>query len=130
VRAYQEHLIAQQVSWSAFNQAVCALRFLYNITLGRPELIAHLPFAKRPRTLPTVLSPEEVARLLEAALPGRDQALLQTTYACCRRLKELLRTERNKSLPVETSTTDHDPMASGGARGRCQILLFLHPDPE
>jgi site-specific recombinase XerD len=90
VRAYQEHLIGQQVSWSTFNQAVCALRFLYQVTLGRPELIAHLPFAKRPRTLPTVLSPEEVVRLLEAALPGRDRALLETAYACGLRLKELL----------------------------------------
>jgi integrase/recombinase XerD len=90
VRAYQEHLIARQVSWSTFNQAVCALRFLYQVTLGRPELIAHLPFAKRPRTLPTVLSPEEVMRLLAAALPGRDRALLQTAYACGLRLKELL----------------------------------------
>jgi integrase/recombinase XerD len=90
VRAYQEHLIGQQVSWSTFNQAVCALRFLYQVTLGRPELIAHLPFAKRPRTLPTVLSPEEVVRLLQAALPGRDRTLLETAYACGLRLKELL----------------------------------------
>ncbi len=90
VRAYQEHLIARQVSWSTFNQAVCALRFLYQVTLGRPELIAHLPFARRPRKLPTVLSPEEVLRLLKAALPGRDRALLQTTYACGLRLQELL----------------------------------------
>jgi Putative transposase len=43
-----------------FNQSVCALRFLYNVTLGRPHLIAHLPFAKRPRVLPTVFSPEDV----------------------------------------------------------------------
>jgi site-specific recombinase XerD len=90
VRAYQQHLLARQVSWSQFNQAVCALRFLYNVTLGRPELIVHLPFAKRPRTLPMVLSPEEVMRLLEAALPGRDRTLLDVTYSCGLRLKELL----------------------------------------
>src|SRR3954447_9213121 len=90
VRAYQQHLLARQVSWSQFNQAVCALRFLYNVTLGRPALIVHLPFAKRPRTLPSVLSPEEVMRLLEAALPGRDRTLLDVTYSCGLRLKELL----------------------------------------
>jgi site-specific recombinase XerD len=59
IRAYQQHLLAQQVSWSMFNQAVCALRFLYNVTLGRPDVIRHLPFAKRPRTLPSVLSPRK-----------------------------------------------------------------------
>ena len=60
IRAYQQHLLAKQVSWSQFHQAVCALRFLYQVTLGRSEIIRHLPFAKRPRTLPVVLSPEEV----------------------------------------------------------------------
>jgi integrase len=70
VRAYQQHLLARQVSWSLFNQAVCALRFLYQVTLGRPDVIRHLPFAKRPRLLPVVLSPEEVVGFLEAASGG------------------------------------------------------------
>jgi len=90
LRAYQQHLLQRQVSWSMFNQSVCALRFLYNVTLGRPHLIAHLPFAKRPRVLPTVLSPEEVTRLLAAALPGRDRTLLDVAYSCGLRLKELV----------------------------------------
>ena len=37
IRRYQLHLIDTQASWSQFNQAVCALRFLYNVTLRRPE---------------------------------------------------------------------------------------------
>lgn len=90
LRAYLQHLVARQASWSMFNQSVCALRFLYQITLRRPHLIEHLPFPKRPRQLPVVLSPEEVARLLEAALPGRDRALLDLAYSCGLRLKELL----------------------------------------
>jgi site-specific recombinase XerD len=90
IRAYQQHLLERQVSWSQFNQAVCALRFLYNVTLGRPYLVVHLPFAKRPRTVPTVLSPEEVVRFLDAALPGRDRTLVEVAYACGLRLKELL----------------------------------------
>ena len=90
IRAYQQHLLAKKVSWSQFNQAVCALRFLYNVTLRRPEVITHLPFAKRPRKLPTVLSSEEVVRLLEAALPGRDRTLLDVAYSCGLRLQELL----------------------------------------
>jgi site-specific recombinase XerD len=90
LRAYQQHLIARAVSWSMYNQSVCALRFLYNVTLKRPHLIEHLPFAKRPRLLPTVLSPEEVVRFLEAALPGRDRTLLDVAYSCGLRLKELV----------------------------------------
>ena len=71
IREYQLHLINEKVSWSQFNQCVCALRFLYNTTLKRPHVIRHLPFAKRPRTLPDVLTRGEVAQLLTAALPGR-----------------------------------------------------------
>ena len=90
IRQYQLHLIREKVSWSQFNQCVCALRFLYNVTLDRPHVIRHLPFAKRPRILPTVLTREEVAQLLDAALPGRDRTILQILYACGLRLRELL----------------------------------------
>jgi hypothetical protein len=37
VRVYQLHLLARRVSWSSFNQAVCALRLLFRTTLARPE---------------------------------------------------------------------------------------------
>jgi len=91
VRAYQLHLLERRVSWSTFNQAVCALRFLYRTTLGRADALPLIPFGKRPRALPSVLSPDEVLRLLEAAAPGRDRALLQVAYGCGLRLGELLR---------------------------------------
>jgi integrase/recombinase XerD len=90
VRAFQLHLLERRVSWSSFNQAVCALRFLYRITLGRPEQLPYIPYGKRPKTLPSVLSPDEVLRLLNAAAPGRDRALLHVAYGCGLRLSELL----------------------------------------
>lgn len=90
VRSFQLHLLEQGVSWSTFNQSVCALRFLYGTTLGRTEELPRLTYAKRPKKLPSVLGPEEVARLLEAARPGREQMLLRTAYACGLRLSEVL----------------------------------------
>src|SRR5262245_2612942 len=90
VRAYQLHLLQRRVSWSSFNQAVCALRFLFRTTLGRPEPLPLIPYGKRPRTLPSVLSPDEVLRLLDAAPPPRDRVLLQVAYGCGLRLNELL----------------------------------------
>lgn len=90
VRAYQLHLLARGVSWSNFNQAVCALRFLYRTTLGRPEQVPFIPFGKKPKTIPSVLSQEEVVRLLAATPPGRDRMLLQIAYGCGLRLDELL----------------------------------------
>ncbi len=90
IRAFQLHLLERQVSWSTFNQTVCALRFFFGTTLGRPEQLPLIPYGKRPRALPSVLSPAEVVRLLEAARPGRERVRLQTAYACGLRLGELL----------------------------------------
>jgi site-specific recombinase XerD len=90
VRAFQLHLLERRVSWSSFNQAVCALRFLYGTTLGRPEQLPFIPFGKKPKTIPSVLSQGEVVRLLGAAPAGRDRVLLQVAYGCGLRLEELL----------------------------------------
>jgi integrase/recombinase XerD len=89
VRAFQLHLLQQRVSWSQFNQIVSALRLLYAMTLHRPDQVPFIPYGKRPKTLPAVLSPDEVLRLLNAA-SGRDRLLLQVTYACGLRLDEVL----------------------------------------
>jgi site-specific recombinase XerD len=79
------------VSWSQFNQVVAGLRFFFGTTLGRPGMVPMLPYGKRPRRLPTVLSVEEVIQLLAAARPGRERVLLQTGYACGLRISELVR---------------------------------------
>jgi site-specific recombinase XerD len=90
VRGFQLHLLERRVSWCMYNQTVCALRFLYSVTLGRSDMVAHIPFGKRPKTLPSVLSPDEVARFLDAARPGRERTLLDVAYSCGPRLQELL----------------------------------------
>jgi integrase/recombinase XerD len=90
IRSFQIHLLQQQASWSRYNQTVCALRFLYGVTLGRPDVVQTIPYGKRPKTVPSVLSPEEVTRLIEAARPGRQRVMVQTAYACGLRITELL----------------------------------------
>jgi hypothetical protein len=55
------------VSVPTLNQAVSTLRFFFRVTLKRYELVEHTHFIHEPRKLPVVLSPEEVARLLDAA---------------------------------------------------------------
>ncbi len=90
VRVFQLELLRRQVSWSLFNQTVCALRFFFNKTLGRSEILPHIPFGKKPKTVPCVLSPEEVLQFIEAAPTCRDRLLLQTAYACGLRILELM----------------------------------------
>ena len=90
-RKYFHHLIeTEKVSWSFFNQAVCALRFLYRVTLQRPEMIHHLPYPRQEKRLPTVLSEEEVIRFFQAVTHPRDRVALLTTYAAGLRVSEVL----------------------------------------
>lgn len=89
VRAFQLQMLERKTSWSQFNQTVCALRFFYGTTLGRAEEMPLIPYGKRPRTLPSVLAPEEVVRLFAAARAGRERLRLQTAYACGLRISEL-----------------------------------------
>jgi site-specific recombinase XerD len=91
VRAYRLHLLGRQAPWSRFNQAVCALRFLYRVTLGRPGLLPLIPFGKKPKALPAVLSPAEVRRLFDAAPDPFYRVLLQTAYAAGLRVSEVVR---------------------------------------
>ncbi len=91
VRAYQVFLVQEKkASWSSFNQAVCALRFLYRTTLPQDWPVAMIPFAKLPKKLPTVLGPEEVQKLLACAHPPVDQMVLTTLYAAGLRVGEAL----------------------------------------
>ena len=64
IRTYQLHLLHQQASKSIFIQTVCALRFFYETTLGRPWMVDYIPYPKKPKTLPVILSREEVKALL------------------------------------------------------------------
>ena len=62
------------MSWLALNQTVCALRFPYGITLRRPDLPERIAHACEPRTLPVVLSADEVVRFLEAVPSLKSRA--------------------------------------------------------
>jgi len=51
----------------SLNAAITGLKFFVGVTLERPELMARMKPVRVPRTLPVVLSPEEVSRLIAAA---------------------------------------------------------------
>jgi len=80
VRAYQLHLVAQKHSWSHINQVACALRFFYGITLGDKEAFERIVNGREPEKLPPVLSPEEIARFLEAVAGLRNRVALTAAY--------------------------------------------------
>jgi integrase/recombinase XerD len=110
VRQYQLHLLERKVSWSTFNQCVCALRFLYGTTLGRPELLARLPYGRRPKKLPVVLSQEEVLELLGCVSCRKHRLILTTMYATGLRVRE--------AVSLRVSDIDSRSMLILVARGK------------
>jgi integrase/recombinase XerD len=90
VRSYLLHLVQErQVSWSSYNQARCALQFLYRVTLGQDWVVEEVACPKVPKRLPVVLSPDEMARFLKAVDNPKHRALLMTAYAAGLRLSEV-----------------------------------------
>jgi integrase/recombinase XerD len=81
VRRYLLYLVHERrAAWSTYNVTLCALRFLYQTTLGRSGLLDGIPCPKEPKRLPVVLSRAEAAQFLTAAPNLRTRAML--TISC------------------------------------------------
>ena len=92
IRQYQAHLFqAKKLAPATVSQYVSALRFLFVKTLRRHFLAEYIPFPKSHKRLPTVLSPEEVARLIDSARNLYHRTLLMTLYSTAVRRAELCR---------------------------------------
>jgi integrase/recombinase XerD len=90
VRTYQLHLLSRRLQPQTINQIICALRFFYAVTMRKPEAKTELPLARRADTLPAVLSPEEVARFLNAVADLKHRAAFATVYAAGLRVSEVV----------------------------------------
>ncbi len=91
VRDYQVFLVeTKKASWAVFNQTVCALRFLYRVTLRRSDIIEHIPFPKREKRLPVILSTEELTRFFSAVTNLKHRTAVMTMYAAGLRISEAL----------------------------------------
>jgi site-specific recombinase XerD len=91
IREYQRFLVEEKkCSWSRFNQTVCALRFLYRITLGRDWAISHIPFPRKQKKLPVVLSRDEAAQFLAAIRRLKYRTILSLCYGAGLRISEAI----------------------------------------
>jgi site-specific recombinase XerD len=90
VRRYQLHLAESGIGVPTLNQTVATLRFFFRVTLKRHAIVEHTSFIHEPRKLPVVLSPEEVARLLNAAPGLKYKAALSVAYGAGLRAAEVV----------------------------------------
>jgi site-specific recombinase XerD len=121
VRRYQLHLAASGVGVPTINQTVSTLRFFFKVTLGRPGIVEHTYAIHEPRKLPVVLSPEEVARLLDAAPGLKYKAALSVAYGAGLRATEVI------SLKVSDIDSKRMVIRVEQGKGRKDRYVMLSP---
>ncbi len=81
----------RQAKPSTLKVYIAAFKFLYNVTLQRPEVVAHLRGPKIPRKVPEILSGSEVEALFAEVFSVKYRAVLMTTYGAGLRISEVCR---------------------------------------
>jgi site-specific recombinase XerD len=122
IREYQAELFQQRkLSANSVVRHLAALRFFYIKTLKRAWSVAETPYPKWVFHLPTVLSQEEVAQLIDAALTPYHRTLLMTLYATGARRAELTH--------LKVSDIDNQRMVIRiqGGKGRKDRDVMLSP---
>ncbi len=88
LRRYQLHMRSIGAAATSMNATVSALRFFFSVTLGRDDAQVGMTTVREPLKLPVILSPEEVARLLDAASGPKYRAALGVAYGAGPRASE------------------------------------------
>jgi integrase/recombinase XerD len=89
LRGFQLHMSKTGVSSITMNATITGLRFLFEVTLDKPEAMKKMSAVHLPRKLPVVLSSEEVTRLLDAASNLKYKAALAVAYGAGLRASEV-----------------------------------------
>jgi len=122
IRDYQVHLFrVRKLQPTTVTVRLAGLRFLFVAVLKRPWSVDDTPYPKRPQKLPTVLSQEEVTRLINSARRPLHSIVLMTLYATGLRRAELTR--------VKITDIDSDRMVIHviGGKGRKDRDVMLSP---
>ncbi len=90
LRRFQLHMRSAVASATTMNMAVSALRFFFSVTLGRGDAQLGMTTVRTPHRVPVILSPEEVACLLDAAPGLKYKAALSVAYGAGLRAAEVV----------------------------------------
>jgi integrase/recombinase XerD len=121
VRRYQLHLTTSGIGVPTLNQTISTLRFFFRVTLKRHDIVEHTHFIREPRKLPVVLSPEEVARMLDAAPGLKYKAALSVAYGAGLRATEVI------SLKVSDIDSKRMLIRVEQGKGRKDRYVMLSP---
>ena len=133
VRAFLTHLVDERrVSASTHGVYAAALRFFYAVTLRRPDISTLIPRPRVVRSLPIILSPAEVERLIATAWSAKYRALFMTAYGAGLRVGELATLEHadidaaRLMLRIRAGKNGHDRDVPLSARLLAVLRAYWH----
>ena len=112
IRRFQLLLAEAGVSIGNRNRIMTGLRFLFRVTLRRPDLAGEIYHIREPQKIPLVMSTDETRRLLAVAPNLKVRVLLSLAYGCGLRAGEVVRLSRRHRQRAD----DHPRRAGQGAR--------------
>jgi integrase/recombinase XerD len=121
LRRYQLYLVDQGTSPVSVNAAIIGLKFFFDVTLDRGELMAKMQPVRVPSKLPVVLSREEAARLIAAAGNLKYQTALSVAYGAGLRVSEV--------VALKVTDIDSQRMTLRIERGKGQKCYVKHLPP-
>jgi site-specific recombinase XerD len=122
LRRYQHHMRTSGASATTMNFAVSAVRFFFGVTLDRGDAAVGMTHVRVPQRLPVILSPEEVARLLDAAPGLKARAALSLAYGAGLRASEVV------SLRVTDIDSERQVIRVEQGKGRKDRYAMLSLD--
>lgn len=72
------------------NHKLCAVKSFYEITVGMPLKLDKIPFSKKDKKLPIVLSVDEIQRMFDVCENKKHKVILALLYSCSLRVSELI----------------------------------------
>jgi site-specific recombinase XerD len=117
LRRFQLDMVDRGTSPITLNATITGLKFFFDVTLDRAALMAKMQPVHVPRTLPVVLSRDEVARLIAAAPNQKYQTALSIAYGTGLRVSEVIALKvsdidsQRMTLRVEQGKGDKDRYA-------------------
>ena len=121
LRSFQMHLVDEGASPITLNATISGLKFFFDVTLSRGELMAKMQPVSVPRTLPVVLSREEVWRLIAAAWNLKHQTALALAYGTGLRASDVI------ALKVGDIDSQHMTLRVEQGKGRKDRYAMLPP---
>ncbi len=122
LRRFQHHMRMEGASATTMNAAVSALRFFFGVTLERGDAQVGMTTVRQPIRLPVILSPAEVARLLEHAPGLKARAALSLAYGAGLRASEVV------SLKVTDIDSERQVIRVEQGKGRKDRYAMLADD--